>query len=303
MVANGSTVEVIIQANKRDLTEISTDLRRVPRRMISAQSNPKGPIEICSGLGAVPRRSISAWSNRTGPIGIYLGLGRILTRAISAQPDLKVPTENYSGLGEVRIRSISARLNQKGITEFNCILGRNSFYQNCLWASKRSFFRTVTLGPSIFYQARAISIVPQKTFAIASNLPPEYQMPTVTWGVVQGDKEKLASRALIFTYLRSLGIVPDELEDLELPSTVDIMKERVEFLQGMGLSIKDINEYPLMLGCSVRKNLIPVLEFFYRFGLEKSDLPILLGRYPQVLHASVCCGACSHYQVFKRARH
>ncbi|KAL1327849.1 hypothetical protein AAHE18_13G332600 [Arachis hypogaea] len=67
---------------------------------------------------------------------------------------------------------------------------------------------------------------------------PEYEMPSVTWGVIQGHKEKLVSRVIVFDFLR-------------------------------GLTIDDINDYPLMLGCSVRKNIIPVLG------------------YPQVLHASV----------------
>ena len=65
------------------------------------------------------------------------------------------------------------------------------------------------------------------------------------------------------------------------------MKERVEFLQGMGLSIDDINAYPLKLGCSVRKNLIPVLNCFLNLGFKKSELPFLLRRYPHVLTSSV----------------
>ncbi|KAB2606226.1 hypothetical protein D8674_005943 [Pyrus ussuriensis x Pyrus communis] len=48
-------------------------------------------------------------------------------------------------------------------------------------------------------------------------------MPSVTWGVVQGRKEKLVSRVIICDYLKSLGIVPDELENLELSSTVEVM--------------------------------------------------------------------------------
>ncbi|MBA0735407.1 hypothetical protein Gogos_019258 [Gossypium gossypioides] len=116
---------------------------------------------------------------------------------------------------------------------------------------------------------------------------PEYQMPSVTWGVVQGKKEKLVNRVKICDYLKTLGIIPDELENLELPSTVEVMSERVQFLQKLGLTIDDINEYPLMLGCSVRKNMIPVLGYLEKVGIPKLKLGEFVKNYPQVLHTSV----------------
>ena len=123
--------------------------------------------------------------------------------------------------------------------------------------------------------------------AVFSTQFPEYEMPSVTWGVVLGRKEKLVSRVIICDYLKSLGIVTDELESLELPSTVEVMRERVEFLQRLGLSIDDLNEYPLMLGCSVRKNMIPVLGYLEKIGIQRSKLGEFVKNYPQVLHASV----------------
>ncbi|KAF8405952.1 hypothetical protein HHK36_008030 [Tetracentron sinense] len=116
---------------------------------------------------------------------------------------------------------------------------------------------------------------------------PEYEMPSVTWGVVQGRKEKLVSRVIVCDFLKGLGIIPDELEHLELPSTVEVMKERVEFLQKLGLTIDDINEYPLMLGCSVRKNMVPVLGYLEKIGIQRSKMGEFVKNYPQVLHASV----------------
>lgn len=95
------------------------------------------------------------------------------------------------------------------------------------------------------------------------------------------------SRVIICDYLKGIGIVPDELEDLELPSTVVVMRERVEFLQKLGLTIDDINEYPLMLGCSMRKNVIPVLGYLEKVGVQRSRLGEFIKNYPQVLHASV----------------
>ncbi|XLR32959.1 hypothetical protein S83_060859, partial [Arachis hypogaea] len=122
---------------------------------------------------------------------------------------------------------------------------------------------------------------------VAASKFPEYEMPSVTWGVIQGRKEKLVSRVIVFDFLRGLGIVPDELQDLELPSTVEVMRERVEFLQKLGLTIDDINDYPLMLGCSVRKNIIPVLGYLEKIGISRSKLGGFIKSYPQVLHASV----------------
>lgn len=109
----------------------------------------------------------------------------------------------------------------------------------------------------------------------------------MTWGVVQGRKEKLVSRVIICDYLKSIGVVPDELEHLELPSTVDVMRERVEFLQKIGITVDDMNEYPLMLGCSVRKNIIPVLGYLEKIGIPRSKMGEFVKNYPQVLHASV----------------
>ncbi|KAL2478271.1 Mitochondrial transcription termination factor family protein [Forsythia ovata] len=116
---------------------------------------------------------------------------------------------------------------------------------------------------------------------------PEYQMPSVTWGVIQGRKEKLVSRVIICDYLKTIGILTDELEDIELPSTVEVMRERVEFLQKLGLTIDDINEYPLILGCSVRKNMIPVLGYLEKIGIPRARMGEFLKNYPQCLHASV----------------
>ncbi|KAL3735478.1 hypothetical protein ACJRO7_024580 [Eucalyptus globulus] len=125
------------------------------------------------------------------------------------------------------------------------------------------------------------------SFSSSSSKYPEYEMPSVTWGVVQGRREKLVSRVIVCDYLKGIGIIPDELENLELPSTVEVMRERVEFLQKLGLTVDDINEYSLMLGCSVRKNVIPVLGYLEKIGIQKSRLGEFVKNYPQVLHASV----------------
>ncbi|KAF8026652.1 hypothetical protein BT93_F3206 [Corymbia citriodora subsp. variegata] len=126
-----------------------------------------------------------------------------------------------------------------------------------------------------------------RLFSTPSSKYPEYEMPSVTWGVVQGRREKLVSRVIVCDYLKGIGIIPDELENLELPSTVEVMRERVEFLQKLGLTVDDINEYPLMLGCSVRKNMIPVLGYLEKIGIQRPRLGEFVKNYPQVLHASV----------------
>ncbi|XP_051123761.1 transcription termination factor MTERF4, chloroplastic [Andrographis paniculata] len=99
--------------------------------------------------------------------------------------------------------------------------------------------------------------------------------------------ERIANRARVYEFLRGIGIVPDELDGLELPVTVEVMRERVDFLHKLGLTIADINNYPLVLGCSVKKNMVPVLDYLGKLGVRKSTFTEFLRRYPQVLHASV----------------
>lgn len=99
--------------------------------------------------------------------------------------------------------------------------------------------------------------------------------------------DKAANRAHVYEFLRGLGIVPDELDGLELPVTVDVMRERIDCLRSLGLTIDDINNYPLVLGCSVKKNMIPVLDYLGSLGVRRSGVTEFLRRYPQVLHSSV----------------
>ncbi|CAL5094854.1 unnamed protein product [Urochloa decumbens] len=101
------------------------------------------------------------------------------------------------------------------------------------------------------------------------------------------ERERAARRADVDAFLASLGVDPGELAGLELPVTVDVMRERAEFLASLGLAREDLAAYPLALGCSVRKNMIPVLDYLGKLGVRRDALPDLLRRYPQVLHASV----------------
>ncbi|KAL5708844.1 Transcription termination factor mterf4 [Ranunculus cassubicifolius] len=99
--------------------------------------------------------------------------------------------------------------------------------------------------------------------------------------------DRIANRARVYDFLKSIGVIPDELDGLELPVTVEVMRERVDFLHKLGLTIDDINNYPLVLGCSVKKNMIPVLDYLGKLGARRSTLTDFLRRYPQVLHSSV----------------
>ncbi|XVF23516.1 hypothetical protein REPUB_Repub13aG0045300 [Reevesia pubescens] len=100
-------------------------------------------------------------------------------------------------------------------------------------------------------------------------------------------KERITNRTKVYEFLRGLGIIPDELDGLELSVTVEVMRERIDFLHTLGLTVEDANNYPLVLGCSVKKNMIPVLDYLGKLGVRKSTLTEFLRRYPQVLYASV----------------
>nr|POE95436.1 transcription termination factor mterf4, chloroplastic [Quercus suber] len=99
--------------------------------------------------------------------------------------------------------------------------------------------------------------------------------------------EKATNRARVYEFLRGIGIIPDELDGLEIPVTAEVMRERVDFLHTLGLTIEDINNYPLVLGCSVKKNMIPVLDYLGKLGVRKSTFTEFLRRYTQLLHSSV----------------
>ncbi|KAK9998689.1 hypothetical protein SO802_018292 [Lithocarpus litseifolius] len=99
--------------------------------------------------------------------------------------------------------------------------------------------------------------------------------------------EKATNRARVYEFLRGIGIIPDELDGLEIPATAGVMRERVDFLHTLGLTIEDINNYPLVLGCSVKKIMIPVLDYLGKLGVWKSTFTEFLRRYPQFLHSSV----------------
>lgn len=122
-----------------------------------------------------------------------------------------------------------------------------------------------------------------ETIKRGANTSSLYSRPSL----LEMKKQKMENRARVYEFLRGIGIVPDELDGLELPVTVDVMKERVDFLHKLGLIIEDINNYPLVLGCSVKKNMVPVLDYLGKLGVRKSSITDFLRRYPQVLHASV----------------
>ncbi|KAL3701201.1 hypothetical protein R1sor_019223 [Riccia sorocarpa] len=100
-------------------------------------------------------------------------------------------------------------------------------------------------------------------------------------------ENELVARDHVLRYLQSEAIDVSELEEVGLPPSVAVMKERVTFLRKIGLSIKDINGYPLMVGCSVKKNLVPVLSYLEKLNVEPKSLPDIIRKYPMVLSSSV----------------
>ena len=104
---------------------------------------------------------------------------------------------------------------------------------------------------------------------------------------VTTQSSKKAGHTRIYEFLQRLGIVPDVLDGMELPASISVMRERVDFLHKLGLMIEDINNYPFVLGCSVQKNMIPVLDYLGKLGVRKLTLTEFLHQYPQVLRSSI----------------
>ncbi|XP_020599692.1 transcription termination factor MTERF4, chloroplastic [Phalaenopsis equestris] len=161
------------------------------------------------------------------------------------------------------------------IHSLGCQIRRNPLTK-ILSFSPRNSIRSMSAPPA----TAAAYTVPGRRSPSSSSL---YSRPSL----LEMKKERAENRSRTYEFLRSIGIVPDELDGLELPVTVEVMKERVDFLHSLGLTINDINNYPLVLGCSVKKNMIPVLDYLSKLGVRKSTFTHFLRRYPQVLHSSV----------------
>ncbi|KDP21517.1 hypothetical protein JCGZ_21988 [Jatropha curcas] len=180
-------------------------------------------------------------------------------------PDLPILIYHKQQLKSVATLRIPSHLKRIGfITKFRCSIAERTFTSGSL-DSSISKASNVRLG---------------KKQGGSSSL---YSHPSL----LEMKNQKVANRARVYEFLRSIDIVPDELDGLELPVTVEVMRERVDFLLQLGLTIEDINNYPLVLGCSVKKNMIPVLDYLGKLGVRKSSFTEFLRRYPQVLHASV----------------
>eukprot|EP00897_Mesotaenium_endlicherianum_P007818 jgi/Mesen1/7064/ME000369S06389 len=95
-------------------------------------------------------------------------------------------------------------------------------------------------------------------------------------------------RAPILKYLQSVDIDMDQFEDLDLPESLEIVKERLEFLRNFGVDVAQVvNDFPPLVGCSVARNFIPVLTYLENIPIRKENLPTLVSRYPRVLYSSV----------------
>jgi mTERF domain-containing protein, mitochondrial len=128
-----------------------------------------------------------------------------------------------------------------------------------------------------------LSYLSSRMASSSSSAPPEYEMPSVTWGVIQGRKERLVTCVLALNFLRSVGVTDPagKLEAVELPSSLDVLQECLDFLLRLGPN------YPLLLACSLRKNAIPVLSYLEKLDVARARLAAFLRAYPACLHASV----------------
>lgn len=116
---------------------------------------------------------------------------------------------------------------------------------------------------------------------------PKFKRPSITWGILLTSDLRRKARDTVIKYLDSEGINTSELTRIELPTTVEVMQTRLGFLRKIGLDNDAINSYPLVLGCSVQKNMVPVLKYLKKIGITDRFLISLLRKYPMILHVSV----------------
>ena len=137
------------------------------------------------------------------------------------------------------------------------------------------------------------------SIAQASLRPGHFAEPSVTAQDMEKYEQRLTEEEAVTEYLESVGVDTTNLDELELPASLEIMRERVEFLQKIGLTVEDINDYPLMLGYSVKRNLIPVLNYLESLGVTSKSLPIIVRKYPQILHSSVVVDLQPHVEYLE----
>ncbi|MCO5554132.1 hypothetical protein L7F22_007658 [Adiantum nelumboides] len=113
------------------------------------------------------------------------------------------------------------------------------------------------------------------------------ERPSITWGILLTKDIRQEARQNVLKYLETEGIETAELARIELPSKVDVMQTRLGFLRKIGLDNDAINNYPLILGCSVQKNMVPVLKYLKKLGFPQAWVSMVLKKYPMILHASV----------------
>lgn len=135
--------------------------------------------------------------------------------------------------------------------------------------------------------------------AQASLRPGHFAEPSVTAKDMEKYEKRLTEEEAVAEYLESVGVDTTSLDELGLPASLEIVRERVEFLLKIGLTVEDINDYPLMLGYSVKRNLIPVLSYLESLGVTPKSLPILVRKYPQVLHSSVVIDLQPHVEYLE----
>lgn len=133
----------------------------------------------------------------------------------------------------------------------------------------------------------------------ASLRPGHFAEPSVTAKEMETYEKRLTEEEAVAEYLDSVGVDTTSLEDIEIPASLAIVRERVEFLLKIGLTVEDINDYPLMLGCSVKRNLVPVLSYLESLGVTQKSLPVLVRKYPQALHSSVVIDLKPHVEYLE----
>ncbi|KAH8932544.1 hypothetical protein BDL97_19G079000 [Sphagnum fallax] len=132
-----------------------------------------------------------------------------------------------------------------------------------------------------FFHSERLSYPLERLLSTEASLPGEEFEET---GKQLPDVEEEES---VLEYLKRQGIDTAFLNEVELPKSLAVVKERIEFLLKIGLTIKDMNDYPLMIGCSVNKNIIPVLKYLNSLKVTRKSIPILIRRIEGTMSTSV----------------
>ncbi|KAM1285645.1 hypothetical protein EV1_028204 [Malus domestica] len=132
-------------------------------------------------------------------------------------------------------------------------------------------------------------VLQNSSFSTQSSKFPEYEMPSITWGVVQGRKEKLVSRVMQYPFVLGMRIGT-------------VIKPFVDYLVSLGLPKKILarmlEKRTYLLGYDLEETVKPNVDCLVSVGIRREALASVVAQYPQILRLPLKAKTSSQQYLF-----